>query len=163
MKWLTRITLSIIIGSGGYHIPSQAQQLGVQNVSADTALAICSYVRTNDTRALKQKLQYERKRLRDIYTSVRCNNLSLIQFALQHNAHDVGRFLAISANPDSIMQAGDMEWAKSHNLLNTPTGNLLRERMTCVRQSRAYGAEESCSQLFRNNDSRTGNTPSSLR
>ncbi|RUO41726.1 hypothetical protein CWE22_06095 [Pseudidiomarina aestuarii] len=163
MKWLIRITLSIIIGSSGYHIPSQAQQLGVQNVSADTALAICSFIRTNDTRALKQKLQYERKRLRDIYTSVRCNNLSLIQFALRHNAHDVGRFLAISANPDSVMQAGDMEWAKLNNLLDTPTGNVLRERMTCVRKSRVNGAEESCSQLFRNNDSRTENTLSFRR
>ncbi|WP_417656420.1 DUF3718 domain-containing protein [Pseudidiomarina aestuarii] len=162
-NWLSRITLAIIILSGGFHIPSHAQQLGVQNVTADTALAICSYVRTNDSRALKQKLQYERKRLRDIYSSIRCNNLSLIQFALQHNAHDVGRFLAISATPDSIIEAGDIEWAKSKNLLDTPTGSLLRERMTCVRQSRAYGAEESCSQLFRSSDSRTQNTPSYLR
>lgn len=161
--WLSRITLSLIVVSGSYSVASQAQEFGVQQVSADTALAICSYVSTNDSQALKQKLQHERKRLRDIYTSIRCNNLSLIQFALQHNAHDIGRFLALSATPESIEQAGDMEWAKSNNELNTPTGNLLSERMACVRRSRENGDEDSCSQLFRNSSIGPNESPAHLR
>ncbi|HET8816989.1 MAG TPA: DUF3718 domain-containing protein [Pseudidiomarina sp.] len=163
MVWLSRITLSLLVVSGGFSIASQAQEFGVQHVSADTALAICSYVRTNDSRALKQKLQHERKRLRDIYISVRCNNLSLIQFALQHSAHDIGRFLALSANPESIEKAGDIEWATSNNHLNTPTGHLLSERMACVRQSREQGDEESCSQRFRSSGGTFSNTPSYFR
>lgn len=149
--------------SASYTSPSDAQELGVQHVSADTALAICSFVRTNDSRALKQKLQHERKRLRDIYTSIRCNNYSLIQFALKHNAHDIGRFLALSATPGSIEQAGDIEWAKSNNQLNTPTGNLLSERMACVRQSRENGDDDACMQLLKTSRAGLTNSPAHLR
>lgn len=168
--WITRVLLSLSLISGGYIHSSQAQELGVQDVSAETALAICSYVRNNDTRALKQKLQHERKRLRDIYGSITCNNFSLIQFALRYNAHDVGRFLAMSATPLSIEQAGDLEWADTNNQLDTPTGAVLNERMECVRRS---SDDESCSQrtqtstirdnTIRDNIIRDNNTSAYLR
>ncbi len=110
--------------------PAQAQY---RFESEEIALVFCAYVRDNDTVRLQNKMRELRIRMRDVYTSIRCNGASLIQFALQRNAHDVGSFIARSVTLDDLREVGDYEWAAERGLLETEIGQTLRERL--ARQS----------------------------
>ncbi|RUO70967.1 DUF3718 domain-containing protein [Pseudidiomarina salinarum] len=96
----------------------------------ELALVFCTYVRDNDSNRLRSKLRAERLRMRDIYSSVRCNDSSLIQFALRHKSYDIGRYIASSVEPEDIQASGDYEWARQHQLLDNPIGQVLRARLT---------------------------------
>jgi len=87
-----------------------AAQNGYQSSSDELALLFCGYVRANDSTNFRNKLRELRLRLRDIYTGVRCNQSSMIQFAAVNNAIEVGRFIAHSVLIQDLEQAGDLQW-----------------------------------------------------
>lgn len=97
--------------------------------STEITLAICTMARDDNTRQLKQKLMEMRLRLRDIYANIRCNQLSLLQFALAYDATNVAHYLASFANIDDLIASGDLDWIREHNLLDSPVGQVLRQRL----------------------------------
>ncbi|MGQ4276584.1 DUF3718 domain-containing protein [Pseudidiomarina sp. E22-M8] len=96
--------------------------------SEEVALIFCSYVRDNDTVRLQRKLRDLRIRLRDVYSHIRCNNATLIQFAVKSNANDIGSFIARSVSADDIQATGDYKWLHEHDLMQTPIGQILARR-----------------------------------
>lgn len=96
--------------------------------SEEVALIFCSYVRDNHTVRLQRKLRDLRIRLRDVYAHIRCNDATLIQFAVKNNANDIGSFIARSVSADVIEKAGDYRWLREQNLLQTPIGEALALR-----------------------------------
>ncbi|MDX1705286.1 DUF3718 domain-containing protein [Pseudidiomarina sp.] len=106
--------------------PARAQALSGTD---ELALVFCTYVRDNDSNRLRSKLRAERMRMRDIYSSVRCNDSSLIQFALRHKSYEIGRYIAASVEAEDLLASGDYEWARQHQLLDNPIGQVLRSRL----------------------------------
>lgn len=102
--------------------------------SNEIALVFCAYVRDDDTARLQHKLRDLRVRMRDMYTSIRCNNASLIQFALRNNSHNVGSFIARSVSIDALQEMGDYQWAREQELLMTETGLILANRIKDYRK-----------------------------
>ncbi len=105
---------------------AQAQML---TRSSEITLAICTMARDDDTRKLQQKLMELRLRLRDIYAGIRCNQQSLIQFALSYQANNIAVYLASYVNVNDLVESGDIEWLRQRNLLDTPVGRIVRERV----------------------------------
>lgn len=99
------------------------------------ALVFCSYVRDDDTVRLQHKLRDLRVRMRDMYTSIRCNNASLIQFALANDSHNIGSFIARSVPIDALQEMGDYQWAHERELLTTETGVILANRVKDFRKN----------------------------
>lgn len=96
--------------------------------SEEIALVFCAYVRDNDTTRLQNKMRELRIRMRDVYTSIRCNGASLVQFALKTNAQDIGSFIVRSVNMNSLNELGDYEWAQTNGYSDTVIGKALSER-----------------------------------
>lgn len=97
--------------------------------STEITLAICTMARDDSTRELQQKLRELRLRLRDIYAGIRCNQHSLIQFAMTYNSTDIAYYLATYANIDDLIASGDIEWLRQHDLLDTQVGQILQKRL----------------------------------
>lgn len=118
----------LIIGMTLLMVPNQvpAQTFGR---STEITLALCTMARDNSTRELQQKLLELRLRLRDIYAGIRCNQLSLIQFAMSYEATDIAYYLATYANVDDLVASGDVEWLRQRQLMNTPVGQVLQQRL----------------------------------
>ncbi|CAB0151085.1 hypothetical protein PSI9734_01500 [Pseudidiomarina piscicola] len=105
--------------------PAKAQSIFE---SDEVALVFCAYVRDNQTQRLQRKLRDLRIRLRDIYSHIRCNNATLIQFAVKNRANDIGRFIARSVNLNDLKEVGDYQWMHEQNLLDSPIGETISAR-----------------------------------
>lgn len=99
--------------------PAQAQ---------DLALNLCTYVQGDDRMRMRQRIREERVRLRQVYDGVRCNDMSLIQFALHSGSDDIGTFI-VSQLPGSVLaRSGELEWAEANGHGDTATAQAIRER-----------------------------------
>ncbi|WP_157980877.1 DUF3718 domain-containing protein [Pseudidiomarina homiensis] len=108
--------------------PAQPAYAQYRFASEEIALVFCAYVRDNDTSRLQNKMRELRIRMRDVYSSIRCNGASLIQFALKTNSHDVGSFIVRSVPLNDLRDAGDYEWALENGYGDTVIGQALSDR-----------------------------------
>lgn len=122
-SWLAASTATLVL------IPLM-QPVAAQSYveSEEIALIFCSYVRDNQTARLQRKLRDLRMRLRDVYSQIRCNDATLIQFAVKNNADDIGSFIARSVSADVIEKAYDYRWLREQDLMQTPIGEALSLR-----------------------------------
>ena len=110
-------------------LPANSAPVQYRFASEDIALVFCAYVRDNDTMRLQNKMRELRIRMRDVYTNIRCNGASLVQFALKTDSQDVGSFIVRSVTLKDLREAGDFEWASSEGYTNTAIGQALKERI----------------------------------
>ncbi len=123
MRWLLLIiAMTLVI------VPNQVPAQTFARPTEIT-LALCTMARDNSTRELQKKLLELRVRLRDIYSGIRCNQLSLIQFALSYEATDMAYYLATYVNVDDLVASGDIEWLRQRQLMDTPVGQVLQQRL----------------------------------
>lgn len=99
--------------------PAQAQ---------DLALNLCTYVQGDDRMRMRQRIREERIRLRQVYDGVRCNGMSLIQFALSNGSDDIGTFMVSQLPGSALASAGELDWAESNGYGDTATAQAIRER-----------------------------------
>ena len=82
--------------------------LNLANISQasanDLALNLCTYAQGDDRLRMRNKLRDERFRLRQVYESVKCNGMSLIQFAASNGSEDIAEFM-ISQLPSSSLES----------------------------------------------------------
>lgn len=120
--WFFVLSVSLLM------VPQQAPAQAFAR-STEITLAICTMARDNSTRELQKKLRELRVRLRDIYAGIRCNQYSLIQFAMTYNSTDIAYYLASYANIDDLIASGDIEWLRQHDMLDTQVGQILQKRL----------------------------------
>jgi|SRR5690554_3414331 len=106
--------LVALIVTVGLLLPTQAQAQYREN-GDDLALLFCSLVQANDTHNFRNQLRELRLRIRDIYSRIRCNNQSMIQFAATSNSYEIGRFIAHSVLPEDLRSSGDLNWVQQLN------------------------------------------------
>lgn len=99
--------------------PAQAQ---------DLALNLCTYAQGDDRLRMRQRIREERIRLRQVYEGVRCNDLSLIQFALSHGSMDIAAFMVGQLPASTLGRSGDLQWAEANGFGDSDVAQAIRER-----------------------------------
>ncbi|QYJ74592.1 DUF3718 domain-containing protein [Shewanella sp. FJAT-52076] len=97
--------------------------------------SICDYVKANDKNRLRKKLKESRVKLRNIYSGVNCDGVSLLRTAMGAGANDVGEFVAkrLSATELSATEADGMTivaWAEANGHGGSPITAAVKERLS---------------------------------
>lgn len=117
----TMVVAAAIIGVGLVGTkPAHAQ---------DLALNLCTYVQGDDRMRLRQRMRDDRIRLRQVYDGVRCNNMSLLQFAMASGSTDIGTFMVSQLPASQLSSTGDLEWAEANGHGGSDIADAIRERL----------------------------------
>ncbi|MCO4322620.1 DUF3718 domain-containing protein [Aliidiomarina quisquiliarum] len=110
--------------------------LPIKSKAADmVAEGLCSAVVADDRQRMRTILSNHNIRLRNVFTNVRCNGYSLLQFAITAEAIDVGemliRLLPTSAiEGDKINGESVIHWAEKAGYASSPVLAVVRERVS---------------------------------
>lgn len=125
---LMPVALAALIGFSYVSVPTTA-------VAADPLVAsICDYVKANDKNRLRKKLKESRVKLRQIYSGVSCDGISLLRTAYGANANETGEFVAkgLSATELSAAEADGMTiqaWAEANGHGASPITAAVKARL----------------------------------
>jgi len=104
-------------------------QLPMQTLAADSnqlASNLCGYVAADNKSRVRKTLKDNGVRLRNIYSDVKCNGLSLLRFAMQSGADQAGTFVSKKLS-DKILSAAEsdgqtvLQWAEANGHGGTAT------------------------------------------
>ncbi|WP_165924715.1 DUF3718 domain-containing protein [Lysobacter sp. N42] len=115
-----------LIGNIAISTPAQA--------SAAIAESLCTAVSADDRQRFRTILDNHNVRLRNVYSGVRCNGYSMIQFAITAEAASVGELLirqlpSRSIEEDTVNGVPVLEWAAQSGYSNSPVVSVVRERL----------------------------------
>lgn len=84
----------------------------------EIAEGICTAISADDRQRLRTILSNHNMRVRNIYTGVRCNGYSMLQFAITAEAAQVGEMLTRQLPPsmienDTVNGVSMLDWAES--------------------------------------------------
>lgn len=117
----TVVAASVAVGANlAVSKPAQAQ---------DLALNLCTYVQGNDRMRMRQRMREDRIRLRQVYDGVRCNNMSLLQFAMANGSSDIGSFMVSQLPASSLADSGELDWAEANGHGDSEIAEAIRERV----------------------------------
>lgn len=100
--------------------PAQAQ---------DLALNMCTYVQGDDRMRMRQRMREDRLRLRSVYDGIRCNGLTLLQFAMANGSDDIGGFMVSQLPASQIEGNGDLAWAEANGHGDSTVAQAIRDRV----------------------------------
>lgn len=91
-------------------------------VAANDQLAqsICAYVAADSRNNLRKTLSDNRLRLSNVYSSIACDGLPLVRFAIKNGANDTADFIIKQLPGSQVASSGDVEWAKSNGFADSP-------------------------------------------
>lgn len=91
-------------------------------VAANDQLAqsICAYVAADSRNNLRKTLSDNRLRLSNVYSSIACDGLPLVRFAIKSGANDTADFIIKQLPSSQVASSGDVEWAKSNGFADSP-------------------------------------------
>ncbi len=100
----------------------------------DIAEGLCSAIVADDRQRMRTILSNNNMRLRNIFSGVRCNGYSMLQFAITAEAVDVGEMLirqlpVRSIEEDLINGQSVMQWAESAGYGSSLVLQVVRERL----------------------------------
>lgn len=95
---------------------------------------LCGYVAANNKSRVRRTLKSNGVRLRNVYTDVKCNGLSLIRFALSSNADDAGAFLGKRLSASILGKSEEdgqtvLEWAEANGYAATQTVAAIKTKL----------------------------------
>ncbi len=91
--------------------------------------SICLYIAENDKKRLRKMLKTNRVKIRELYKDIKCNEKSLLQFALERKADDVGIFMVKKIPISSLKKKGVLEWAQSNGFADSEITKALSSRI----------------------------------
>lgn len=91
-------------------------------VAANDQLAqsICAYVAADSRNNLRKTLSDNRLRLSNVYSSIICDGLPLVRFAIKNGANDTADFIIKQLPGSAVAASGDVEWARSNGFADSP-------------------------------------------
>lgn len=93
------------------------------------ATSMCEYTKADDKNRIRKLLSDNKLNVRKIYDSVKCNNESLIKFAMRSDAYEVGSFY-VKQMPAKALVAEDLEaWASANGLGSSSLINDIKARI----------------------------------
>ncbi len=126
LSWLTALMFVVV-----FIVPQAPASATPTLVDRDRQLALlfCSYVRANDSIAFRNKLRDFRLRIRNIYSSIRCNDKTMIQFAAASEAYEIGSMIATRVPSRDLRTTGDAQWAAQKPHSTNPIVHIIQERL----------------------------------
>ncbi|RCU51581.1 DUF3718 domain-containing protein [Corallincola holothuriorum] len=98
------------------------------------AESLCHAIAKDDTVKVKKTLRKQRVKLKRIYQDVMCNGRSLLKFALERSANEVGQYL-VEQLPDKMLNdAGPdgymvLSWGEHNGYEASPILKAIRQRI----------------------------------
>lgn len=123
-------TLALVVLVGSLTMAS-SQVYANEDINAtadDIGKTICNSIVADDKKSLRQVLRLVGVRLSDIYEGVRCNNLTLIQFAMKNASNDIGKFMVKQVSKKVLRQVDDAGWAKTNGFESSAIVSELNKR-----------------------------------
>lgn len=107
-----------------------AQSFSGENIAKD----ICYSISADNRREFQNILDRNSLRIRNMYTAIKCNGLSLLQFAVIAEATDTGMLLTRSLPARMLLEENEngdsiLEWAETTGYDNSPIIRAVRERL----------------------------------
>ncbi|EGN75277.1 Protein of unknown function (DUF3718) [Idiomarina sp. A28L] len=106
------------------------QSFGGESVAKE----ICYSISADNRREFQNILDRNGLRIRNMYTAIKCNGYSLLQFAVIAEATDTGMLLTRSLPARMILEENEngdsiLEWAETTGYHNSPIIRAVRERL----------------------------------
>lgn len=92
-------------------------------------VSICNFVAADDKNRLRKKLRSSKVKLRNIYDGVACNGMSLLQFAMQKNAVEVGGYIVKRLPSGKLAKGADLKWADENGFSDSAIVAAIKERI----------------------------------
>lgn len=106
-----------------------AVQAPVVQAQEQWVVSLCEYTKADDKSRIRKLLSDNKVNVRKIYDAVKCNNDSLIKFAMRSDAYEVGSFF-VKQMPAKALQTEDLEnWAAANGLGASPLINDIKARI----------------------------------
>ncbi len=106
-----------------------AVQAPVVQAQEQWVVSLCEYTKADDKSRIRKLLSDNKVNVRKIYDAVKCNNDSLIKFAMRSDAYEVGSFF-VKQMPAKALQGEDLEnWASANGLGSSPLINDIKARI----------------------------------
>jgi len=90
---------------------------------------ICLFIAENDKNRLRKLLKTSRVKIRKLYPDMRCNNKTLLQFAIEKNAKDVGVFIVKKIPPSLLKKNEELQWAEDNGFSDSEITTALKKRV----------------------------------
>jgi hypothetical protein len=91
--------------------------------------SICLYIAENDKKRLRKALKTSHVKIRKLYQDMRCNDKSLLQFAIERKAKEVGLFMVKKIPVSLLKKKGALEWAESNGHADSDITVALKKRV----------------------------------
>lgn len=106
-----------------------AVQAPVVQAQEQWVVSLCEYTKADDKSRIRKLLSDNKVNVRKIYDAVKCNNDSLIKFAMRSDAYEVGSFF-VKQMPAKALKDEDLEnWASANGLGASPLINDIKARI----------------------------------
>ena len=110
--------------------------LGVMTVStpakandvASFLAGVCDNVADDNKGRFRKKLKNAGVKLRNIYDGVSCGGQSLVRYAIEKNATEVGVFMVKRMPGSHFASSGDLEWANANGYADSEITKAIKER-----------------------------------
>lgn len=106
-----------------------AIQAPVAQAQEQWVVSLCEYTKADDKSRIRKLLSDNKVNVRKIYDAVKCNNESLIKFAMRSDAYETGSFF-VKQMPAKALQDEDLEaWATANGFGASPLINDIKARI----------------------------------
>lgn len=125
MKKVLSVAIVLTLSSGVFVPQAQADNV---------AQAICGYVASDHKTRLRDQLRANKIKLKKIYKGMRCNDLSLLRFAMVNDADSAGGFIAKRLSASLLKRAEPdgktvLEWASENGKDGSGTVAAIKKRL----------------------------------
>lgn len=125
MRLITSLVAAVAL-TAGLSVPAQANDA--------IAEGLCTAISADDRQRLRTILSNHNVRIRNVFSSVRCNGYSMLQFAITAEASDVGELLirqlpVRAIEEDTFEGKSVLEWAEQSGYANSSVVSVVRERL----------------------------------
>lgn len=91
--------------------------------------SICLYIAEDDKKRLRKSLKTNHVKIRKLYQDMRCNDRTLLQFAIERKANSVGLFMVKKIPVSQLKKTGVLTWAEGNGFTDSEITKALRERI----------------------------------
>ena len=76
--------------------------------------SICLYIAEDNKKRLRKTLKKSHVKMRSLFKDMSCNELSLLQFAIQRKAKNVGLFIVKKVPVSTLKKSGVLQWIEEN-------------------------------------------------
>ena len=91
--------------------------------------SICLYIAEDNKKRLRKTLKKSHVKMRSLFKDMSCNELSLLQFAIQRKAKNVGLFIVKKVPVSTLKKSGVLQWIEENGYSDSEITAALLKRV----------------------------------